>query len=135
MDDKDLFEGFDEAKQKEYAEEASRRWDPKLVKQSNERWNRLTAVQKKEIMAEGNLVYTDMIEQLGTEPDSEVVQAIVARWHQHIRNFYEPSFVMLRGLGQGYAQDPAFRATFEAMHPDLPDFLHAAITIYCDKNQ
>ncbi|MCA9946626.1 MAG: MerR family transcriptional regulator [Anaerolineales bacterium] len=135
MDDKDLFEGFDEAKQKEYAEEASRRWDPKLVKQSNERWNRLMAGQKKEIMAEGNLVYTDMIEQLGTEPDSEVVQAIVARWHQHIRNFYEPSFAMLRGLGQGYAQDPAFRATFEAMHPDLPDFLHAAITIYCDKNQ
>jgi DNA-binding transcriptional MerR regulator len=135
MDDKDLFEGFDEAKQKVYAEEASRRWDPKLVKQSNDRWNRLTAVQKKEIMAEGNLVYTDMIEQLEAEPDSEVVQAIVARWHQHIRHFYEPSFATLRGLGHGYAHDLAFRATFEAMHPDLPDFLHKAIAVYCDKNE
>ena len=41
----------------------------------------------------------------------------------------------LRGLGQGYANDPAFRAKFEAMHPDLPDFLQAAITVYCDNNE
>ena len=26
-----------------------------------------------------------------------------------------------------------FRATFEAMHPDLPDFLREAVTIYCDE--
>ena len=134
VNNKDLFAGFDEEKQKEYAQEASRRWDPKLVRQSNQRWNRLTAVQKKEIMAEGNQIYSDMIEQLGTEPDSEAVQAIVARWHQHIRHFYEPSFATLRGLGQGYAHDPAFRATFEAMHPDLPNFLQTAINVYCDKN-
>ncbi len=134
MDNKDLFEGFDEEKQKAYAEEASKRWDPELVKQSNARWRRLTAVQKKEIMAEGNLVYVDMIEQLDAEPDSDEVQAIVARWHQHIRHFYEPNFAILRGLGHGYAHDPAFRATFAAMHPDLPDFLHAAITVYCDQN-
>ena len=134
MDNKDLFAGFDEAKQKEYAEEASKRWDPKLVKQSNQRWNRLSKEEKEAILQEGNQIYGDMVEQLGTKPDSETVQIIVARWHQHIRHFYEPSFATLRGLGQGYASDPAFRATFEAMHPDLPDFLHEAITIYCDNN-
>ena len=134
MDDQDLFAGFDEEKQKKYAEEASRRWDSKLVRQSNERWNKLTAVQKKEVMAEGNQIYKDMIAQLDEAPDSEPVQTIVARWHQHIRHFYKPSFSTLRGLGQGYAHDPAFRATFEAMHPDLPDFLHAAINVYCDEN-
>lgn len=135
MDNKDLFAGFDEARQKEYAAEAERRWDPQKVRQSNERWNRLTREQKAEIMQEGNQIYTDMVAQLGHEPDSEAVQAIVARWHQHIRHFYEPTFDILRGLGQGYAHDPAFRATFEAMHPDLPDFLQAAIAIYCDRNE
>lgn len=135
MDNKDLFAGFDEAKQKEYAAEAERRWDPQKVRQSNERWNRLTREQKAEIMQEGNQIYTDMVAQLGHEPDSEAVQAIVARWHQHIRHFYEPTFDILRGLGQGYAHDPAFRATFEAMHPDLPEFLHEAITVYCDRNE
>jgi len=135
MDSKDLFAGFDEAKQKEYAEEASKRWDPKLVKESNQRWNRLNKEQKEAILQESNQIYSDMMDQLGTVPDSEVVQAIVARWHQHIRHFYEPSFATLRGLGQGYAADPAFRATFEAMHPDLPDFLCEAITVYCDKNE
>jgi DNA-binding transcriptional MerR regulator len=134
MDNKDLFAGFDEAKQKEYAEEASRRWDPKLVKQSNQRWNRLSQEQKEAILQEGNQIYSDMVGQLGTEPGSEAVQAIVARWHQHIRHFYEPSFATLRGLGQGYASDPAFRSTFEALHPDLPDFLQEAITVYCDND-
>ncbi len=134
MDNKDLFAGFDEAKQKEYAAEAEHRWDPKLVRQSNERWNRLNKDEKQAILQEGNQIYLDMIDQLGSSPDSEAVQAIVARWHQHTRHFYEPTFDILRGLGQGYAHDPAFRATFEAMHPDLPDFLQAAITVYCDKN-
>lgn len=134
MDNKELFAGFDEAKQKEYAEEASRRWDPKLVKQSNERWNRLSKEEKAAILQEGSQIYSDMAAQLDSEPNSDAVQAIVARWHQHIRHFYEPTFEMLRGLGQGYAHDPAFRATFEAMHPDLPDFLHEAITVYCDNN-
>ena len=135
MDNKDLFAGFDEAKQKAYAEEAERRWDPKLVRQSNQRWNQLSKDQQKAIMQEGNQIYLDMIDQLDNAPDSEAVQAIVARWHQHTRHFYEPTFAILRGLGQGYANDPAFRATFEAMHPDLPDFLQAAIAVYCDRNE
>lgn len=135
MDNKDLFAGFDEAKQKAYAEEAERRWDPKLVRQSNQRWNQLSDDQKKGIMQEGNQIYLDMIAQLGNSPESDDVQAIVARWHQHIRHFYEPNFATLRGLGQGYATDPAFRATFEAMHLDLPDFLQVAITVYCDRNE
>ncbi|MAU01885.1 MAG: MerR family transcriptional regulator [Anaerolineaceae bacterium] len=135
MDNKELFAGFDEAKQKEYAAEASKRWDPQLVKQSNQRWNRLSQEEKEAILQEGNQIYSDMIDQLNAEPDSEAVQAIVARWHQHIQHFYEPSFAALRGLGQGYASDPAFRNTFEAMHPDLPDFLHEAITVYCDNNE
>ncbi|WP_420631848.1 MerR family transcriptional regulator [Candidatus Leptofilum sp.] len=134
MDNKDLFAGFDEAKQKEYAKEAERRWDPKLVRESNQRWSRLSKDEQKAIMQEGNQIYLDMVKQLGNLPDSEDVQAIVARWHQHTRHFYEPSFATLRGLGQGYANDPAFRAKFEAMHPDLPDFLQAAITVYCDNN-
>ena len=135
MDNKDLFAGFDEAKQKEYAEEASKRWDPKLVKESNQRWKRLSKEQKEAILQEGSQIYSDIVDQIDTEPDSEAVQAIIARWHQHLRHFYEPSFVTLRGLGEGYAHDPAFRSKFAAMHPDLPGFLQKAITVYCDKNE
>ncbi len=29
------------------------------------------------------------------------VQAILARWHEHIRYFYEPTLEILRGLGEG----------------------------------
>lgn len=134
MDNKEFFAGFDEATQKAYAKEAERRWDAKLVRKSNARWNRRSDKEKEAIMQEGSQIYGDFLAQLGSAPDSDAVQAIVARWHQHIRHFYEPSFATLRGLGEGYATDPAFRSKFDTMHPDLPDFLQKAIIVYCDKN-
>ena len=49
----------------------------------------------------------------------------MARWHQHLRYFYEPTPEILRGLGQMYNQHPDFIANFQQMHPDLPAFLEA----------
>ncbi len=61
---------------------------------------------------------------------SPQVQALLAKWHQHLRYFYEPSLEILVGLGEMYDDDPAFHANFAAMHPDLPGFLKQAIRIY-----
>jgi hypothetical protein len=51
-------------------------------------------------------------------PESPEVQAILVRWHQHLRYFYEPSLEVLRGLGNAYKEHPDFNATFTAIHPD-----------------
>ncbi len=69
------------------------------------------------------------------DPGSEVVQKIVARWHQHLRYFYEPSVEMLRGLGRMYTDDPRFAANFARIHPDLAQFHQKAIELYCDRLQ
>jgi hypothetical protein len=66
----------------------------------------------------------------GKTPDSPDVQACLARWHQHLRYFYEPTWEILRGLGGMYAASPDFRATLEKMDPDLPDYLNEAIQVY-----
>ena len=63
--------------------------------------------------------------------DSPVVQQIVARWHQHLRYFYEPSVERLRGLGQLYVDDPDFRANYVKVDPKLPEFFRDAIVFYC----
>ncbi len=68
---------------------------------------------------------------LDEPPRSPAVQALIGRWHQHLRYFFEPDGAALRGLGQAYAEDPAFNATFQRMHPRLAEFMRAAIDHYC----
>jgi len=84
-------------------------------------------------MAEGKAVYEDLIDLLGQPPASAAVQAAIARWHQHLRYFFEPTPAVLRGLGNGYNDNPDFRAFFDKMEPRLAPFMRQAIELYCDK--
>ncbi len=132
MSTKDLFEGFDEETQARYEEEAAERYDPQLVRESSRRWKSYTAEDKARIMAEGGAIYRDLEAMIDRDPADAEVQAAVGRWHQHMRSFYEPTPAILRGLGAGYAENPEFAAFFQAMHPDLPVFLHRAIDQYVE---
>jgi DNA-binding transcriptional MerR regulator len=134
MSDHDIFEGFSEEQQEEYARQAGQRWDPKLVDQSMQLWKSYSPEKKQQVLDEGKAIYVDILGhmQAGKAPESPEVQDCLVRWHQHMRYFYEPSWAILRGLGQGYAAFPDFRATFEKMHSDLPDFLNEAIRVYTE---
>jgi DNA-binding transcriptional MerR regulator len=132
MSTQDFFAGFDEETQKEYEKEAAERWDVEEVKATSQRWNNYSEAKRKQIIAEGNTVYTDLLAEMDKGIDSPEVQQIIGRWHQHMRYFYEPSVERLRGLGWGYENDPAFAAFYEKMHPDMPRFIHQAIDYYCD---
>lgn len=133
MSKKQLFTGFSEEQEKKYQEEAMQMYDPETVKASYKRWNSYTAQQKEQIKQEGGQIYQDLADAMDSGPDSETVQAILARWHQHMRYFYEPTPEVLYGLGQLYNTHPDFMATFQQIHPDLPAFLQQAITVYCEK--
>lgn len=128
----EFFAGFDEATQKAYEAEAAERWDANEVRATSQRWNNYSVEKKKSIMAEGNAVYVDLRAAMDKGVDSSDVQHIMSRWHQHLRYFYEPSVERLRGLGWGYANDPAFVAFYEKIHPDMPQFISEAIMVYCD---
>jgi DNA-binding transcriptional MerR regulator len=134
MSNQEIFGGFSEEQQEEYARQARERWDPTLVDQSMKLWKSYSPEKKQQVLDEGKAIYVDILELMeqGQAPGSPEVQACLVRWHQHMRYFYEPTWAILRGLGQGYANDPQFRANFEKMHPDLPDFLQAAIEIYTE---
>ena len=132
MNDKKLFEVFSEDQQKEYEKEAAERW-PETYKESARRWKSYTDADKKRIGEGGEALYHDLVAALDQDPGSEAVQKIVARWHQHLRYFYEPDVELLRGLGHMYVVDPRFAATFAKIHPDLAQFHQQAIDIYCDR--
>jgi DNA-binding transcriptional MerR regulator len=134
MSKKQLFTGFSEEKQKQYEAEIANdpRYDQNKVRESQRNWKSYSAEKKDQIKAEGGAIYTDLIAVIDKGADSPEVQAIMSRWHQHLRYFYEPTPEILRGLGQMYNQHPDFIATFQQMHPDLPAFLEQAVTHYCE---
>ena len=132
MSANDILEGFTEEQQEAYAEEARQRWDPRLVDSSMKLWKSYSDEKKKAIMAEGSANYQEIFDNMDKGFDNPEVQVGVAKWHQHLRYFYEPTIEILSGLGYGYRDDPAFRATFEKFSPEFPDFLCDAIQYYCE---
>ena len=128
------FSDHDEAKQQHYEREARLQYGPDNVNESIKRWNSYSQAQQDAIKEEGNQIYSDIAEAIeaGREPDSQPVQDILVRWHEHLRYFYEPSLDILSGLGELYNSHPDFIANFQKLHPDLPSYLQTAITQYVD---
>lgn len=134
MSKKRMFEGFSEEKQKEYEREARLRWGPENVNESTRRWNSYSAEKKAAIQEEGGQIYLDMAAAMraGVPPGSDAVQAILKRWHEHLRYFYEPTLEVLRGLGELYNTDPDFMAFFQKIDPELTPYLQTSIAAYVD---
>ncbi|MBA3874417.1 MAG: MerR family transcriptional regulator [Anaerolineae bacterium] len=134
MSKRQLFEGFSDDKQKDYEREARLTYGPDKVNESVKRWKGYTTAQKEAIGIEGNQVYNDIVDAIetGKQPNSEDVQAILKRWHQHLRYFYEPTLDILRGLGELYNSHPGFIENFAKIHPDLGEFMREGINQYVD---
>ena len=130
MSDQDLFRGFSREDEERYHQEARERWDSDMVDGSYQRWNSYSEERKQAILQEQSEIYQALADHMADGPDSPTVQALLGRWHAHMRNFYEPTPEMLAGLGAMYHDDPAFNATFTQIDPALPAFLKNAIAIY-----
>ena len=131
MEDKELFTVWSEEKQPEYEREIERRYGDKELKESRRRWGSYTADDKRRIKEEGGAIYTDIVAAMPYGPASAQAQDGIARWHQHLRYFYEPTTEILLGLGDLYNEHPNFIETFRRVHPDLGEFLRSAIQVYC----
>jgi DNA-binding transcriptional MerR regulator len=134
MSIKEIFDGFTEEKLQTLMQEARERFgeDEPTVQESHRRWNSYTLAQKAQIKAEGQAIFRDLLAHMDQGYDSPDVQQVIARWHQNLRHFYEPSRERLLGLAQMYVEDPRFAEMYRKMHPGLPEFLRQAILHYCN---
>ncbi len=132
MSSKQLFAGFSEEEQQRYEQQAQQLWGD-TVTQSAKRWKAYSAEKQAQILSEAGAIYEEFVAHLDQPPASPAVQAIVGRWHQNLRYFYEPTPKILRGLGQAYSGMPEFAATFDRLDPRLAAFLTAAIEAYGDR--
>jgi DNA-binding transcriptional MerR regulator len=133
MADEEVFAGFDEETQKRYEEEAAHLWGDHLVKESSHRWKGYSKVKQANILAEAGEIYRGLAGLQKRDPADAEVQQLIARWHNKLRNYYEPNRQIMRGLAQAYCEHPGFRATFHKISPEsgFPEFLRKAIEHYC----
>jgi DNA-binding transcriptional MerR regulator len=130
MSAKGLFEGFSEEEQEKYAKEAEQMYDPETVRASKRKWKATPPAQKEKILAEGKAIYTDLAKAMPKGATSAEVQAVVARWHQNMQNFWSPNDEQLLGLADLYNDDPRFKANYDKMHPKLAEFMREAVKVY-----
>ena len=115
-----------------YEEEAVDNWGDKAADSIN-LWKSYSDEKKEAIMAEGSAIYDEIAANMAKGPDSPDVRALLVRWHEHLRYFYEPSIELLGSLGDMYHDHPDFNATFTKIDPALPQFLKEAIASYVDQ--
>ena len=120
--------------QRHYEREARLQWGPASVNETIGRWNSYSQAKQANIIAEGNQIYAALADAMseGAEAGDSQVIALLERWQEHLRHFYEPSLDHLRGLGQLYNSHPDFIANFQRIHPELPAYLERVIDAYVD---
>lgn len=126
----EIFGGFSQEQVNQWEQQATELYGEDEVAPSYARWNSYSDSKKQRVMDEGRAIYSDLVGVMDHGPDSPAVQAIIARWHQHLRYFYEPSIERLKGLGEMYVADAGFADMFRKMRPDFPEFLRDAIRSY-----
>jgi DNA-binding transcriptional MerR regulator len=125
------FEVFGEWKPEDYAEEAEQRWSgTDAYAQSQKRAASYTKDDWLRIKAVGADLDARFASALsaGIAPDSDEAMALAEEHRQQImRNFYDCSPEMHRGLAEMFVSDPRFRARYEEIAPGLAEFVAGAM--------
>jgi len=132
LTDQELYEGFDKETIKRYQQEVRETYDPEIVAQANRNARKLSKAEWVLVKAEGQAISEGLAALLDRDPADPEVQALAARQHAWVENFYPVSVDMFRGLGELYTSHPEFRANYDKIAPGLADFLQNAMNIYAD---
>lgn len=131
MAPEEYFNGISEEKQKEYQEYIEKRYDPKLVQESNRRYSKLSEGEKQALVDQGESITREIVAAIPFGTSSPQAQEAVDHWYQHINQFYPCSLEIFNGLGQLYLEHPDFTAHYQKYHASMPQFLTEAMSIYC----
>jgi DNA-binding transcriptional MerR regulator len=133
MTDEELYAGFTPEQIERYTREANERYDPKIVAESNRRVRNMSKAQWQAVKNEGGAMAQQLADLMDKQPSDPAVQAAIARHYAWVDNFWHPTAESYRGLGQGYAEHPEFRAFYDKYCLGLADFLCAAMSYYADR--
>lgn len=131
----EVFDGFDHTR---YKDEVIERWGKDAYDRSDRWWRSLSEADKKahfqahlDIAADYGRAHA-----AGLTPDSDEVQAIVARHYDWVGGGSQrrPSFEHFTGLGEMYVADPRFAANYDVHGEGTTEFVRDAMKAYAEAN-
>lgn len=136
MSNDDMYGSFTKDELEKYKEEAKQRWGhTDAYKQSIERTKNWTKEDYKKVEEEGKKLTQSIAEHMNKGIESKEVQSLIEQHFNSLRQFYEPSYEMYRGLGKMYVEDHRFTRYYEKFRHGLAQFMCDAIAYYCDMHE
>jgi MerR family transcriptional regulator, thiopeptide resistance regulator len=132
LTDTEIYEGFSEDEISRIQEETRRRYDPRLVEESERRIRRMSKPEWDALKAEGVNITRDLAGLADRSPGDPRVQALIVRHYAMIGKYYSVTKEIYRGLGQLYVDHDGFRSYYERFRPGLAHFMRDAMAYYCD---
>jgi len=139
MKDKDLYYGFDKARQKEYEQYIVEEYGTKaedLLKESHKRTAKWDKDEWDVVKNTGDKIYQELADAINQNlaPESEKVQKIIHRHYEIQNRFYDLTKEVYIGLTELYAQHPDFKKFFDVYHPKMIEYIGKAMRHYAEKN-
>ena len=139
MQDKELYHGFDQAKQKEYESYLVKTYGTKaedLLRQSHIKTAKWDKTKWDDVKRMGDQIYKELADAIKANlaSESEEVQKIISCHYELQNRFYDLSKNVYIGLADLYMQHPDFKKFFDAYHPKMIAYIGKAIRHYADKH-
>ncbi len=132
LTDQELYEGFNQETIDRYKKEVKEKYDPKMVQLADRNARKLNKSEWAAVKQEGIAIAAELSKLIDRDPQDNEVQALAARQHAWIENFYPASAEMFRSLGLLYTTNQEFRDFYDRVTPGLADFLKEAMDHYAD---
>jgi DNA-binding transcriptional MerR regulator len=134
IEEKALYDHFDDAEQKKYQQEAKERWgNTEAYKQSQERTKHWTKADYEKLKKDGDTFMKTVVATMPKGIASKEIQTLVQQWREGINVFYDTNIEMCRNLATMYTADPRFTKYYEKYAKGLAVFWRDAIYYYCDR--
>ncbi|MFX0573259.1 MerR family transcriptional regulator [Nocardia nepalensis] len=131
----EVFDGFDHTR---YKDEVIERWGKDAYESGDRWWRSLSEADKKAHFQAHLDIAADYgrARAAGLAPDSDEVQAIVARHCDYVGvgSQRRPSFEYFTGLGEMYVADPRFAANYDVHGEGTTEFVRDAMRAYAEAN-
>jgi DNA-binding transcriptional MerR regulator len=131
MDQKQMFDGFDQA---QYEDEVRERWgQTEAYKQSQARTSQYTQADWDRIKAEAQAISLGLAERMDRPVTDPEVQALIGRHFAQINEaYYDCPIAMYRNLAEMWVNDPRFAKNIDKVKPGLAAFQSKAALAFCD---
>ena len=134
----ELYEGLSREEAGAYRKEAIEKYGLEAVEQSEKSLMQMTKEELEELKAEQKAISERLAELQNEDPESDIVQEVVARHYQNIRRFWgteksvDQQAEAYKGLADLYINDERFLQSEGKPQPQLALFLKNAITYFAN---